>query len=122
MTSKWTTSNLPGEAGEKDTTVPLSEQFAVVLLRGKNSFGDMIYSYVKIFTPNIQRFKTALESGKGFNPSDFGEVLAAGKGEPPPEVHDEMLTLYPLMDSKGNIKPPIEPIPIPTEKKNWDEY
>ncbi|MDE3037256.1 MAG: hypothetical protein KGJ21_02195 [Pseudomonadota bacterium] len=120
MTSKWTTSSLPGEAGDKDATIPLAKQFAVVLLRGKNAFGDMIYSYVKIFTPNIRAFKDAMEAGKGFNPSDFGEVLAAGKGEPPPEVHAEMTSLYPFMDSKGNPRPSAAP--IPTEKKSWDEY
>jgi len=116
MTSKWTTTTLPETKG-----TPLAEQFAVVLLRGKNSFGDLIYSYVKVFLPNIQRFKAAMQAGNGFNPSDFGEVLAAGKGNPPPEVHAEMVALYPLIDNKP-AESSSDSGAIPTEKKAWDEY
>lgn len=121
MTSKWTTTTLPGEATDAAAT-PLAEQYAIVLLHGKNSFGDMIYSYVKIFMPNIQKFKAAIKAGKGFNPSDFGEVLAAGKGDPPPDVHAEMVALYPLINNKPAPEPSRDTPNVPlTEKKNWDE-
>jgi len=83
----------------------------------------MIYSYVKIFLPNIQRFKAAVQAGKGFNPSDFGEVLAAGKGNPPPEVHAEMIALYPLIDSKSSSESSGSTSSASSgEKKAWDDY
>ena len=117
--SKWTSSNLPpGEkpGGGKN----LAEEFVVLLLYGKNSFGDKIYSYLKITLPNLQNLKSAIRAGQGFNPSDFGEVIAAGKGEPSPEIRAEIAAQYQVLDSQ----PPSQPAPpeIPTEKKKWDEY
>ena len=119
MTSKWTTNPMPG-TGTVSTAAPLAEQYVVALLRGKNSFGDMIYSSVKIFFPNIQAFKAALNAGQGFNPSDFGEVLAAGQGEPTAEMHAEMVAKYPLIDNNSSSGSGAQS--IPDEKKAWDEY
>lgn len=114
MASTWTTKTLPSEG------VPLSEQFVVLLLFGKNSFGDRIYSFVKINLPHIQTLKNAIKSGKGFNPSDFGEVIAAGKGEPPSEVRAEIAASYQVLD---NAAPQATAKPTPIEeKKAWDEY
>src|SRR5690349_21673586 len=89
MNTKWTSNSLP--AGESTGGVPpLGEQFVVLLMYGKNSFGDKIYSYLKITVANLGNLKAAIRAGNGFNPSDYGEVLAAGKGEPTPEVQAEM--------------------------------
>ncbi len=115
MASTWTTQTLSSEG------VPLNEQFVVLLLYGKNSFGDKIYSFVKIYLPNIQNLKTAIRAGKGFNPSDFGEVIAAGKGEPPNEVRSEIAASYQVLDNTS--APTIAAAnSSTTEKKAWDEY
>jgi hypothetical protein len=117
MTSKWTTQTLPSEG------VPLAEQFVVLLLYGKNNFGDKIYSFVKIYLPNIQRLKEAIREGRGFTPSDFGEVIAAGKGEPPSEVRNEIAATYKILDSASGQKPAAPmAAAAPAQKKNWDEY
>lgn len=100
------------------------DEYAVMLLQGKNLFGDMIYSYVKVAMGDIKRLYAAMQSGANFNPSDFGTVVAAGKGEPTPELKAEMATTYHMLE-------PINPAVFPAnanaagselKKKAWDEY
>jgi hypothetical protein len=117
MTTKWTTTNaMPGNNGPQDR---LGEEFVVLLLHGKNSFGDKIYSYLKITLADLQRLKSAMQSGKGFTASDYGTVIAAGKGEPSPEVRAEVSAMYPIMNDQRASRPPMAPT---TQKKAWDEY
>lgn len=117
MSSLWTSKPLPEKAANGASS--LDSQFVVLLLFGKNSFGDKIYSYVKINLPNLPNLKSAIQAGKGFNPSDFGEVIAAGKGEPPNEVRSEIASTYQVLD---NSAPQAAPVAANTEKKAWDEY
>jgi hypothetical protein len=98
------------------------DEYAVILLQGRNSFGDSIYSYVEVTLPNIKRLYAALNSGDDFTPSDFGTILLAGKGAPSEEVRKEM-------SSTHNMMQPIAPAifqkgspPMPVQKKAWDEY
>lgn len=117
--TKWTSTNLnPGDSsgGGKG----MAEEFVVLLLYGKNSFGDKIYSYLKITLPHLQDLKSAIRAGQGFNPSDFGEVIAAGKGEPSAEIRAEIAAQYQVLDTQTPAKPAAAE--IPAEKKAWDEY
>lgn len=117
MTTKWTTKNISDEnAGPREA---LGDQFVVLLLYGKNSFGDKIYSYLKITLGDLQNLKSAIRSGGPFNPSDYGTVIAAGKGEPSEETRAEVTSTYQVLDSQAVSKPAVS---IPTEKKAWDEY
>ena len=121
MSTKWTTNGSPStDAPVAAAAAALPANFVVLLLYGKNSFGDKIYSYVKVSLPNLPRLKSGVLSGKPFTPSDFGEVLAAGKGEPSAEVRAEIAALYPITDSRGVPRAPLAA--KPEEKKNWDEY
>lgn len=118
MTSKWTNDQADVKT---DFDKLFAEKFAVVLLRGKNSFGDLIYSYVKITFANFKRMYEEMETKNTFVPSDFGEVVAAGTGEPSDEVKAEIAAQYPMMEQKpagnggGSAAAPIA-------KKAWDEY
>lgn len=91
-------------------------EFAVILLQGKNSLGELIYSYVRVTLPNIKKLYSALNSGEDFSPSDFGTIIAKGKGDPPDELRAEMATT-------DNTLQPIPPItfqpatPIHDEQK-----
>jgi len=98
----------------------LDNEFVVLLLRGKNSFGDKIFSYVKIHLPNLPRLKSAIVSGGGFNPSDFGEVVAAGRGEPTEEIKAELAATYKVFE--GQTSGGVTSNPTPTPQKSWDEY
>jgi hypothetical protein len=99
------------------------DEYAVILLQGKNSFGDMIYSYVKVNLPNIKLLYAALNSGKDFTPSDFGSIVAAGKGVPSDGLRSEMSSSQNMFQS---IPPAVfKPNPsklTPAEKKEWNEF
>jgi len=94
----------------------------VLLLYGKNSFGDKVYSYLKITLGNIEKMKAIVLLGQVFNPSDFGTVIAAGRGEPSDEVRSEISSLYHIL-STDDAPPPKSSSPsAPAGKKSWDEY
>lgn len=98
------------------------EEFVVLLLRGKNNFGDLIYSYVKVTYPNIKRMQESLSKGGTFHASDYGEVIAAGTGEPTDEVKREIAAQYPVMDQKLSGGESGGSAAAPVAKKAWDEY
>lgn len=120
MSTKWISNALDSGSKPSGIDTAMKDQFVVLLLYGKNSFGDKIYSYLKITLPDLQNLKAAIQSGKGFNPSDFGTILAAGKGDPTAEVRAEISSLYQVLDSQQPAKP-VTPV-IPETKKKWDEY
>ncbi len=70
----------------------------VVLLQGNNMFGDQIYSYVKLDLNGFRALRDAMIGRKDFTPSDYGEVVAAGRGEPSQELRDEMRVQYKMVD------------------------
>lgn len=113
-----------GGKGRADNYVdPFKEDFAVILLQGRNSFGDSIYSYVEVALPDIKRLHAALNSGKDFTPSDFGTILNAGKGAPTDALRREMAATYNNVQQAA----PAAVIPktqqtAPVQKKAWDEY
>ena len=85
------------------------DEYAVILLQGKNTAGIDIFSYVKVNLPNIKRLYSALNSGKDFSPSDFGTVLASGEGVPPDEVRQQM-------GAMGENLQPITPVTFQAAK------
>ncbi len=120
MSTKWS-SQVLGKGGV-DFGSLLKDEFSVVLLQGKNTFGDMIYCYVKVIVPNMEKLQTALQSSASFNPSDFGEVIAAGKGAPPDEVRAEIARTYPMLEKAKMMQNAVAKAAPATEKKAWDEY
>lgn len=122
MTTKWNPNAISKNTANADLGELFKDEFAVILLQGKNLFGDKIYSYLKVGMGQIKGLYAALQSGKDFNPSDFGTVVAAGKGDPPQDVKAEIATTYKMLEP---IKPATFGTPAPasaTEKKNWDDY
>jgi len=121
MSTKWSTEIL-GKNGAPDFSALLKDECVVILLRGKNIFNDFIYCYLKIAYPDIPRLQAAIAGEGNFNISDFGTVLAAGKGEPPEEVKAELALSYPMLDKPTPFGDHSNTPAAPTEKKNWDEY
>lgn len=120
MTSQWNTRAFTSKDGSgKDFSELLKDEFGVILMQGKNSFGDRIYCYVKVALPDVRRLQDAIKSGANFNPSDYGTVIAAGKGEPTDEVKAEISSMYKILD---NPRPFASPAAPPPEPKAWDEY
>lgn len=122
MSTKWSTEVL-GKGGKPDFAALLKDEFTVILLRGKNVFGDMIYCYLKITFADIAKLQEAIDGTTTFNISDFGSVIAAGKGEPTSEVQAEIALAYPMLEKPKPIVTPSTEAPAPPkEKKAWDEY
>lgn len=97
----------------------LLDEEVIFFMQGKNSFGDAIYSYVLLTLRNLQRLKKALDEKVKFHPSDFGTVVAAGKGVPSDELRAEMAATYNMVDlpaptSVALPQPPVQP-------KLWDD-
>jgi len=109
MSESWTT-----KAQSKNSThLELSEQTlneeAVILLQGVNTFGDRVFSYLKLTVRNYLKLKDALKNGDKFFPSEFGTVLAAGKGEPSQELRSEMAVTHKLVDIPRKAEKPATP-------------
>lgn len=95
-------------------------KFVVILLYGKNSFGDTIYSYLKITLGGIEKLKAAMLLGLPFTPSDFGSIIAAGRGEPTDEVKAEIGGMYYVMTAQTEeVAPRATKVEEPI---SWDEY
>ncbi len=109
-------------ADTSDLSNVFKEEYAVILLQGHNSFGDMIYSYVEVTLPNIKRLYAALNSGDDFTPSDFGTIVHAGKGTPSEAVRNEMAAKHNMLQ---DIPPSVfqaGTVTSPMQKKAWNEF
>jgi hypothetical protein len=76
----------------------LMDDETVMLINSTNMFGDPVYVYLKVQMNNFRPLRDAMVSGDSFMPSDFGEVLAAGRGSPPQAVIDEMRVRFKMVD------------------------
>ncbi len=95
----------------------LSSEDIVILMQGKNSFDERVYCYLKLDLDGMKKMKEAIVAKEEFMPSDFGEVLAAGQGQPPAELRAEMAVTYGMMQA-----PKVEPKkPALMQKPLWDE-
>ncbi|MBM3618356.1 MAG: hypothetical protein FJX23_07400 [Alphaproteobacteria bacterium] len=90
MFGKWTTKSSSGNGTPPVNFDDLGDELAVILVQGKNSFGDDIYCYLNLPLKNIKPVQDALAGNNGFTPSKFGTVLAAGRGQPTEEVKREI--------------------------------
>jgi hypothetical protein len=93
-----------------NVTNNLFRENVVILLQGKNTSAEPIYTYLKIPLWKLQALRRTMDQQLDFQPSDYGIVLEAGKGE----VSE---TLAAKMTAEHNM------ISIPSaNKKEKDEY
>lgn len=117
MSSQWNTKAI-GKSLDLMQSGVLEEE-VVILLLGKNNFGDRIYSFLKLKVKDLMRMQSAMQAGEQFNPSDFGSIVAAGKGEPTDEIKAEIASSYKFVNTgKGTVATQQTPV----EEKKWDEY
>ncbi len=119
MSTQWNTRSLSDKAGGVIINASLGVDTVVILMRGKNPFGDRIYSYLKLTLADLKRMQAAVAQAAPFNPSDFGTVVAAGRGDPTPEVRAEIEAMYRVVDAAegGTQAAAVAPA-----QKAWDEY
>lgn len=98
---KWVSAFLKGNESVPPLTeeekAKLGDEEIVLLLSGYNNFGDKIYNYIKLKFKNIEPLVLAVENGGRFDLHEYGEVVAAGMGNPPPEVRQEMESQYKMV-------------------------
>ncbi len=90
----------------------LLDETGVILMYGTNTFGDRIYSYIEITMRKLQDMKAAMDRNENVKPSDFGSVLAAGRGEPSQDIKDEMAAKYNLIPIPTRNAPPTSTKPV----------
>lgn len=90
------------------------DKTGVILVHGTNTFGDAIFSYLELTMGKLQDMKLALDRNENIKPSDFGTVLAAGRGNPSQELQDEMAAKYnlvPVPTTRASAKAAFAPPP-----------
>jgi hypothetical protein len=101
----------PGTYGDlgPDLTEDELNDLVVVLVVGKNVFGDDIFSYVQLPLGRFKEMALRMVRHENFKSSDYGTVLAAGRGLPSPELKKEMADNYNVFDieplNSGEDKP-----------------
>ena len=114
--NEWNQKEVSSNAISEDEEL-LAKEDIIMLMQGKNAFGDRIYCYLRLSINNLRKMKEAIINKEQFMPSDFGEVLAAGNGYPAPELRAEMAVKYGMMQA-----PKVEPKkPAALQKPVWDE-
>lgn len=89
MAGKWVTKST-GSTPPIDDFSNIEGENGVLLFQGKNTFGDDIYCFLQLPLKNIETVKSHLAAGHNFVPSQFGTVLAAGRGQPSEEAKEEI--------------------------------
>lgn len=96
---------------KNSTPVAIDEELlkeeVVILLQGKNVFDDQLYTYLKLPYGNLLKLRKSIQNKDNFLPSDFGTVIAAGKGSVPAELHSEMAVTYGLIEAPKPKMPKI---------------
>ncbi len=96
----------------KDMDAATLEEKVVILLQGKNVYGDQIFTYLQLTLRDLMRLRSRMRSQCEFMPADFGSVLAAGKGEPSAELRARMTKEYNMIDVP---RPRAQPAETPTK-------
>lgn len=77
----------PIELSDSSTT---HDGLTMLLVQGQNTFGDEIFTYIRLPLRRIEEIKQQLNTGQNFVPSHYGTVIAAGRGKPTPDITEEV--------------------------------
>jgi len=120
MNTSWKT----GAFSKNSTPVAVDDavlnEKVVILLEGKNVFGDQIYTYIRMSLRSLQQLRDKMKKNENFMPAEYGEVLAAGRGEPSPELRSEMAVTHNMIDVP-RAKPSATPAFAVPQPKLWDD-
>ena len=120
MNTTWKT----GAYSKNSTPVAVDDEAlnekVVVLLQGKNIYGDPIYTYIQLTLKNLISLRDKMLSRADFMPAEYGTVIAAGKGEPSAELRSEMAVTYNMIDVPKPALPAAKAYAVP-QPKLWDD-
>jgi len=120
MNTTWKTSAFSKNSTPVELDDALLNEKVVILLQGKNIYSDAIFTYLQLTLKSLQQLRDKMRSGEDFMPAEYGAVLAAGKGEPTPEMRSEMAVTHNMVDvpRAKAAPPPAFAVPQP---KLWDD-
>ncbi|MFM9890186.1 MAG: hypothetical protein ACKVOE_06030 [Rickettsiales bacterium] len=120
MNTTWKT----GAYSKNSTPVELDDALlaekVVILLQGRNIYGDAIFTYLQLTLKSLQQLRDKMRKSEDFMPAEYGTVLAAGRGEPSAEMRSEMAVTHNMIDvpRPKAAPPPGYAVPQP---KLWDD-
>ncbi|MFZ4540581.1 MAG: hypothetical protein ACOYNL_02075 [Rickettsiales bacterium] len=121
MNTTWKTSAFSTNSTPVELDEALLNEKVVILLQGKNVYGDQIFTYLQLSLRSLQALRDKMRKTEDFMPAEYGEVLAAGKGEPSAEMRSEMAVTHNMVDVPRVAKaaaPATYAVPQP---KLWDD-
>lgn len=81
-----------------DISPDLIHEKVVIMVQGENVFGTKVYSYVEMSLENMRKMARKVANNENFKPSDYGEVLAEGVGDPPISLRLRMAQEHNLLN------------------------
>lgn len=98
MSITWKTSAFSKNSTPIELDEALLNEKVVILLQGKNIYGDAIFTYLQLSLKSLQLLREKMRKIEDFMPAEYGEVLSAGKGEPSAEMRSEMAVAHNMID------------------------
>jgi hypothetical protein len=121
MTTTWKTSAFSKNSTPVEIDEALLNEKVVILLQGKNIYGDQIFTYLQLTLRSLQQLRDKMRKQEDFMPAEYGAVLAAGRGEPSPELRSEMAVTHNMIDVPKPKLPPPPPSFATPQPKLWDD-
>jgi hypothetical protein len=120
MSDKWIAKELGRRNPEtNDSSIDeLLEEDVIILIYGENIFGDRVFSYVKLPYILAEQVRIKIEANEKFDVREYGEVVAAGKGEPTARMEEEIAEQFGMVTMKKFEEPSL---PEDTSIKFWSE-
>lgn len=121
MNTTWKTSAFSKNSTPVELDDELLSEKVVILLQGKNVFRDPIFTYLKLTLKSLQQLRDKMRKSEDFMPAEYGEVLAAGRGEPSSEMRSEMAVTHNMIDVPRPAAASATPAYAVPQPKLWDD-
>ena len=120
MNTTWKTSAFSKNSTPVELDESLLNEKVVILLQGRNIYGDQIFTYLQLSLRSLQQLRDKMRRKEDFMPAEYGFVLAAGKGEPSPEMRSEMALTHNMINvPRPKVAPP--PSYAVPQPKLWED-
>jgi hypothetical protein len=120
MNTTWKTSAFSKNSTPVELDEALLNEKVVILLQGKNVYGDQIFTYLQLTLKSLQQLREKMRRIEDFMPAEYGTVLAAGKGEPTAEMRSEMAVTHNMIDVPRPKAAAAPSYAVP-QPKLWDD-
>ncbi len=120
MNTTWKTGAYSKNSTHVSVDDAVLDEKVVILLQGKNVYGDAIYTYLQLTLKSLIELRNKMLKKEDFMPAEYGTVIAAGKGEPTAELRSEMAVTYNMIDVPKPAPSVAKAYAVP-QPKLWDD-